>query len=193
MGVYAVTEPVSERSTSVPLAPVDTEAPISTKPLVSKQARKTTTIVSIIATVVVLAVLIGLGYLLFKSYDWAAEGVTPATVRLRDIAFVVMALETLVVMILVLIIVILLVVTIVLIYDRVIPALEQLNRAINTVGDTVHTVRGTTTFVSEKVVSPLIEASSYAAGAARIAKGILDLWPWRKRAGQQTETTVTEQ
>jgi hypothetical protein len=191
--VYAVTEPVSERSTSVLPAASDTQAPVSTKPLVSKQTRKATIVVSIIVTVVVLAVLIGLGYLLFKSYDWTAEGVTPATVRLRDIAFVVMALETLIVMVLILIIVVLLVITIVLIYDRVIPALEQLNRTINTVGDTVHTVRGTTTFVSEKVVSPVIEISSYAAGVARIAKGILDLWPWRKRANQHTETAATEQ
>ena len=70
-------EPVSERSTSVPPASVDMQAPVSTKPLVSKQTRKTTIIVSVIVTVVVLAILIGLGYLLFKSYDWAAEGVTP--------------------------------------------------------------------------------------------------------------------
>ena len=188
-----MTEPVSERSMSVPPVSDDTQAPVSTKPLVSKQTRKATIVVSIIVTIVVLAVLIGLGYLLFKSYDWAAEGVTPATVRLRDIAFVVMALETLIVMVLVLIIVVLLVITIVLIYDRVIPALEQLNRAINTVGDTVHTVRGTTTFVSEKVVSPLIEVSSYAAGAARIVRGILDLWPWKKQANQPTETAATEQ
>jgi hypothetical protein len=191
--VYAVTEPVSERSTSIPPASDDTQAPVSTKPLVSKQTRKSTIVVSVIVTVVVLAILIGLGYLLFKSYDWVAEGVTPATVRLRDIAFVVMALETLIVMVLILIIVVLLVITIVLIYDRVIPALEQLNRAINTVADTVHTVRGTTTFVGEKVVSPLIEVSSYAAGAARIVKGILDLWPWKKQANQETETAATEQ
>jgi hypothetical protein len=114
------------------------------------------------------------------SYDWAADGAIPATVRPRDIAFIVMALETLVVMILVLIIVVLLVVLIVLIYDRVIPVLEQLNRAINNVADTVHTVRGTTTFVSDKVVSPFIEVSGYAAGLARILKGIADLWPKSK-------------
>jgi hypothetical protein len=84
-------------------------------------------------------------------------------------------------MILVLIIVVLLVVVIVLIYDRVIPILEQLNRAINTAADAVHTARGTTSFVSDKIVTPLIEVSSYAAGVARIAREIADLWPWKKR------------
>jgi ABC-type multidrug transport system fused ATPase/permease subunit len=164
----------------VPATDPATQAPVSTKPLVSKQTRKVTAIVGTIVVLVVIAALVGLGYLMFMSYDWAADGAIPATVRLRDIAFIVMALETLVVMILVLIIVALLVVVIVLVYDRVIPVLEQLNRAINNVADTVHTVRGTTTFVSDKVVSPFIEVSGYAAGLARILKGIADLWPRSK-------------
>ncbi len=166
------------RSASTPPA-VDpaTQAPISTRPLISKKTRKTTTIVSILVVIVALAIVIGLGYLMFAAYDWAAEGVVPATVRLRDIAFIVIALETLVSMILVLIIVVLLVILIVLLYDRVIPVLEQLNKAINTVVETTHTVRGTTTFVSEKMVTPIIEVSSYASGVARIFKGILDLIP----------------
>jgi hypothetical protein len=149
-------------------------------------------IISSIVTIVVLALLVGLGYLLYKSYDWVATGTTPATVRLRDMSFVLLALETLVLMILVLILAILVVVVIVLIYDRVIPVLEQLNRTISTMADTVHTVRGTTTFISEKVVSPFIEVSSYAAGAARILTGILDLWPWKKRRDVGSESTERE-
>lgn len=167
-----------------------TQAPISTKPLVSKQTRKSTVIISAIVSLVVLAVLLGLGYLMYRSYDWAAAGATPATIRLRDIAFIVMALETLITMVLVLIIVVLLVVVIVLIYDRVIPILEQLNRAINSAADAVHTARGTTSFISEKVATPLIELSSYAAGVARIAREIADLWPWKKRGKAQDSTTV---
>lgn len=169
-----VTEQTATKSSSVDPA---TQAPISTKPLVSPKTRKTTIIVSVLVVLVVLAILIGLGYLLFASYDWAKEGTIPATVRLRDIAFIVMALETLVLMILVLIVIVLLVVLVVLIYDRVIPILEQLNKAINTVVETTHTVRGTTTFVSQKVVTPFIEVSSLAAGIARILKGIFDLVP----------------
>jgi len=155
-----------------------TQEPISTKPLVSQRTRRTTAIVSIVVTLIVLAILIGLGYWAFISYDTAAQwGRVPGTVRLRDIAFIVMAIETLVLMVLMLIIVVLLFIVIVLIYDRVLPILEQMNKTINTVVETVHTVRGTTTFVSEKVVSPFIQVSSYAAGAARILKGVAELWP----------------
>ena len=187
-----MTEPVSNRSPSTPSVDPATQTPISTEPLVSKQTRKTTTIVSIIVTVVVLAVLALLGYLMFMSYDWAPTDVVPATVRLRDIAFIVIALETLVVIVLVLIVIVLLVIVIVLVYDRVIPILEQMNRTVNTVADTVHTVRGTTTFVGDKVVSPLIEVSSYAAGLARIGKGILDLWPGRKQSSHQQESPAVD-
>jgi hypothetical protein len=52
-----------------------------------------------------------------------------------------------------------------------------MNKTINTVVETAHTVRGTTSFVSEKVVTPFIQVSSYAAGVVRIAKEIAGLWP----------------
>jgi hypothetical protein len=188
-----VTEPVSEsiRSTSSVDSATQTQGPISTKPIVSKKTRTVTTIVSIAVVLVVLAVLGLIGYLMFASYDAAGEGVVPATVRLRDIAFVVMALETLVLMILVLIVIVLMVILVVLVYDRVIPVLEQLNRAVNTVADTVHTVHGTTTFVSDKVVTPFIKVSSYAAGAARILKGVLDLWPRGNKSDDQQVPPAT--
>jgi len=188
-----VTEPTAEG----PSSPRDnqmTQAPLSTKPLVSKRTRRSTAIISAIVTLVVIAVLVGIGYVMYKSYDWAAAGSTPGTVRVRDIAIVIMALETLLVMLLVLIIVVLVVVVIVLIYDRVIPVLEQLNRAINSAADAMHTARGTTAFVSEKLVNPVIEVSSYAAGVARIARELADLWPWKKGNGAtQESTTQSEQ
>jgi GTPase len=130
---------------------------------------------------------------MFMSYDWAAEGAVPATVRLRDIAFIVLGVESLVIMILVIAVVVLLIVVIVLIHEKLIPAIEQINKSMNAVSrsitevsETVHTVRGTTTFVSDKVVTPFIEVSSYATGAARILKGIFDLWPRGNQSdGQQ--------
>lgn len=140
--------------------------------------------VSVIVVLVLLALLGGLIYLMYKSYDWAPDGVVPAAERLRDIGLVLMALETMVLLALTLIVIVLVMVVIVLLYDRVIPILEQINRTINTAADTVNTVRGTTTFVSEKVVTPLISASSFAAGVARIGKGIIDLFP--SRAAKRT-------
>ncbi len=155
------------------------DGPISTKPLLSKRARVTTTIVSVVVLLVVVGVLVGLGYLMYTSYDRAGDAV-PGTVRLRDISFIVIAVETLLVMILLLIIAVLLVVIVIVVYDRVIPILEQMNRAIGEAADTVQTVRGTTTFIGEKMVNPVIEVSSYASGLRRILKGFLDLWPGRK-------------
>jgi hypothetical protein len=173
---------VTETTSTVPSARPDgkrvLDTPISTKPLVSKRARRTTTIVGVIVLLVVLAVLIGLGYLMYVSYD-TANGVAP-TVRLRDISIIVLAVETLLVMILMLIITVLLAVMVIVVYDRVVPILEQINRAINEAADTVENVRGTTSFIGEKVVNPVIEVSSYASGVRRILQGIADLWPGRK-------------
>lgn len=193
-GVRPVTESSGDRSPSS--SPVDpaTQHPISTKPLVSERTRRATAIVSAIVVVVVLALLIGLGYLMYTSYDRAAvAGVVPGTVRIRDIGFVVMAVETLVLMVLVIIVIVLLLIVIILVYDRVIPILEQLNKSINTVVETTHTVKGTATFVSDKVVTPLIEISSYASGAARILGGIRDLWPRRASSTNQQEYPAREE
>jgi len=153
------------------------QGPISTKPLMSKRTRRATIIIGVIVALVALAALVTLGYFMYTSYDGLEPGEAAPTMRLRDIAIVVLALETLVVMVLLLIIVVLIFVVVILIYDRLIPALEQMNRTVTTVADTVHTVRGTTEFVSERVVSPVIEVSSYASGVLGILKGIRDLWP----------------
>ena len=160
---------------------LETREPISTRPLLSRHTRRVVTVISVVVFLLVLAALIAIGYWLYTSYDIAAEGVVPAAVRLRDIAFVAMALGAIVVILLTLIVIVLLMTIIVLLYGRVIPVLEQTNRTMNNVADTVYTVRGTTTFVSQKFVAPLIEVSSYAAGVARICKGVLELLPRRER------------
>ena len=189
-GGTLVGQSTSERTSIDPAM----QAPISTKPLVSRRTRRATSIVGAIVVIVMLALLIGLGYLMYTSYDRAdARGVVPGTVRLRDIAFVVMAVETLVLVVLTIMVIVLLLVLVVLIYDRVIPILEQLNKTINTVVETVHTVRGTTAFVGEKIVTPLIEVSSFTAGVARILKGIADLVPRRKKHGTGAHSSVPEE
>ena len=188
-----MTESVSSRPPCGSGVDPATQTPISTKPLVSQRTRRSTAIISAIVVVVLLAVLGALGYLAYRSYDWAPGGSVPAIVRLRDIAFVVMALETLVLLVLVLIVIVLLLLVVILIYDRVIPILEQTNKAINTVAETVQTVRGTTTFVSERVVTPFIEVSSYAVGVARICRGIVDLWPRSKRSSNRQDSPASNE
>lgn len=189
---YQVSEQPSTKPVVSPIDPTTaTQGPISTKPLVSDKTRRTTVIVSVIVGLLILVLLGGLIFVLYKSYDWAAADVVPATVRLRDIGIVLMALETMVLLVLTLIVIVMLMIVIVLLYDRVIPILEQINRTINTAADTVHTVRGTTTFVSEKVVTPLISLSGMVAGIARIGKGIVDLFP--SRAAKRRERSRISQ
>lgn len=178
-----MTESDPTRASPVPTGGPDIAGPISTKPLMSKRTRRATIIVGAIVVLVAVAALVTIGYFMYASYDGLEPGQVAPTMRLRDIAIVVLALETLVVMVLLLIIVVLIFVVIVLIYDRTIPILEQMNRTITTVADTIHTVRGTTEFVSERVVSPVIEVSSYVSGVLGILKGVRELWPWRKRGG----------
>lgn len=79
------------------------------------------------------------------------------TARIRDISIIVLAIATMVTTVLLAILLIELQNLTVLLRDQVIPILESLNR-------TAGTVRGTTTFVSDTVVRPMIAISSYASG-----------------------------
>jgi hypothetical protein len=165
----------SDKTTGAPAL----EGPFPTNPLLSKRGKVTTTIVSVIVLLVVLAACVGLGYLGYTSYDRAGDAVA-GTARLRDMSIILMAAGAILGIILMLIIAILLAVIVIVVYDRIVPILEQINRAIGEAADTVQTVRGTTTFIGEKMVNPVIEVSSYASGVRRILKGIADLWPGRK-------------
>jgi len=147
--------------------------------LLSKRGKVTAAIVAAVVILVVVGACVGLGYLGYTSYDRAGDAV-PGTVRLRDMSFIVMAAGGILGIVLMLIIAILLAVIVIVVYDRIIPILEGINRAIGEAADTVQNVRGTTRFLGEKMVNPVIEVSSYASGVRRILKGIADLWPGRK-------------
>jgi hypothetical protein len=108
------------------------------------RAKKMIFIVSI-AILVVVALLVAAGFFLYSRPQ--------ATTFLRDIAIIILAFETLVV------IFFLGVVTVLLIY--VILTLErEIKPVLNATSETVYTVRGTTTFVSDTVVSPIMKAAS---------------------------------
>jgi len=79
----------------------------------------------------------------------------PFTSVLRDIAIIVLALVTIVTGIFLAVLIIQLQSLIVLLRDEIYPILDSVNQ-------TANTVRGTTDFVSDAVVSPLISAASYA-------------------------------
>jgi hypothetical protein len=125
------------------------------------RAKKMIVIVSIAVVVIVLA-LLGAGFFLYSRPE--------ATTFLREIAVIVLAFETLVV------IFFLGVMTVLLIY--VILTLErEIKPVLNATSETIYTVRGTTTFVSDTVVSPIIEVASIVGAVKGAAQAIAGLRP----------------
>jgi len=125
------------------------------------RAKRMIAIVIIAFVVIVLALLVA-GYFLYLSPEM--------TTFLRDIAVIVLAFETL------LVIFFLGVVTVLLIY--VILTLErEIKPVLNATSETVHTVRGTTTFVSDTVVSPIMRAASIFGAVKGAAQAIAGLRP----------------
>ncbi len=76
----------------------------------------------------------------------------------RDIAIIVLALESIVIGVLLAVLVIQVIRLVKLLREEVLPIL-------NSTQETVSTVRGTASFVSDHVVQPVVKVSSYAAGA----------------------------
>jgi hypothetical protein len=125
------------------------------------RAKQMIFIVSIAFVVIVLALLVA-GYFLYLSPE--------ATTFLRDIAIIVLAFETLVV------IFFLGVMTVLLIY--VILTMErEIKPVLNATSETVYTVRGTTTFVSDTVVSPIMTVASIVGAVKGVAQAIAGLRP----------------
>jgi hypothetical protein len=125
------------------------------------RAKKMIFIVSI-AVLVIVALLVVAGFFLYSRPQ--------VTTFLRDIAVIILAFETLVV------IFFLGVVTVLLIY--VILTLErEIKPVLNATSETVYTVRGTTTFVSDTVVSPIMRAASIVGAVKGAAQAIAGLRP----------------
>jgi hypothetical protein len=115
-----------------------------------------------IAFMVIVALLVVAGVFLYSRPQ--------ATTFLRDIAVIVLAFETL------LVIFFLGVMTVLLIY--VILTLErEIKPAINATSETIYTVRGTTTFVSDTVVSPIMRAAGMVGAVKGAAQAIAGLRP----------------
>lgn len=88
------------------------------------------------------------------------------TARLRDISIIVLALVTGITSIFLAILLFQLQSLIVLLRDEIQPILESVN-------DTAGTVRGTTTFVSDAVVTPMIRVASYASGVQKTVRTLV--------------------
>jgi hypothetical protein len=95
-----------------------------------------------------------------------AKGMSPAWMQmLRDVAIILLALESLVIGAMVVILVLEIRRLVTVLEDEIKPLLASIN-------ETMGTVRGTTNFVSDSVVSPAIQALSYGAAVKEVA-GVL--------------------
>ena len=118
--------------------------------------------------VVVIVLLVVMCYLLFN-----APG---ATAIIRDISVIILALESIVVLLLLGVVIGMLWWLIQTLERKITPILDSTNETVNNVSETVNTVRGTATFVSDTVVSPVIKVVSYASGVKR---AVQTLAKWR--------------
>jgi hypothetical protein len=87
------------------------------------------------------------------------------TAVLRDVSIIVLALVTIIMGLFLIILMFQLQSLIVLLRDEIKPILESAN-------ETASTVRGTTTFVSDAVVTPMIQVVSMAAGVGQTVKSL---------------------
>ncbi|MGB8982637.1 MAG: hypothetical protein WCC12_12230 [Anaerolineales bacterium] len=112
----------------------------------------------IIAAVIIAAVIILAG--LIAAIWYLMQGTTP-TDRIRDIFIIVVALESLVIGVALIILIIQLAGLINLLQNEVRPILNATN-------ETVNHLRGTTEFLGESVVEPVIKLNGYLAGMNRV-------------------------
>ena len=101
----------------------------------------------------------------------------------RDVAIIVLAIESIIVGGLLCFLIFQLMRLIKMLREEIKPLLESTN-------ETVSTVRGTTTFVSQHVVSPIVSAAGFFSGVGRVAQ-MLTTFPKKTReapAGQGDST-----
>ncbi len=86
----------------------------------------------------------------------------------RDLAIIIVAFETIIVNILLAILIIQVIRLMRMLRDEVLPIL-------NSTQETVGTVRGTATFVSDYLVQPVVKVASFSAGARKVVTTALNL------------------
>lgn len=127
----------------------------------------------IISLVVVGLVLVGMiALLVVLAVDAYRSPVQPSrgaavVALLRDAAIILVAFETLLIGLLLIVLTIQVQALVGLLRDEIRPMLETIN-------DTLATVRGTTRFVSHHVVSPTIQAAGFLAGVRRVLQELAD-------------------
>jgi uncharacterized membrane protein YqjE len=137
---------------------------------VNEREKKNFQIALIVILVVVVVLLAVMCYFLFISPG--------PTAIIRDISIIVLALESIVVLLLLGVVIGMLWWLIQTLEKKITPILDTTNETVSSVSETVNTVRGTATFVSDTVVSPIIKVVSYASG---VKSAVQTLTKWRSR------------
>ena len=121
------------------------------------QKRKNTTLIAtVVIAVVLVAVLIG-----FAAFLLTGDGAT--TAKIRDVFIIFMALESLVIGLALIILAVQVARLVNLLQNEIKPILDSTN-------ETVSTLRGTTRFLSDNLVEPVIKLNEYLAGMQSFIK-----------------------
>jgi hypothetical protein len=147
-------------------------APPSTSPSPSKEAGERKILIGVVVGVIVIvAILVVAIYLLVQP--------TTDTAKIRDIFIIFMALESLLIGLTLVILIIQVARLINLLQNEVKPILESTN-------ETVSNLRGTTTFLGDNLVEPVIKLNEYIAGLTQFIQviGLARGKPKNKKQGE---------
>jgi len=141
--------------------PVSIKTPTPPKPtpaeVQSQQQQRKIALIAGITGIVVLALIVGSAYFLLLPQNGGPNG---ATARVRDVFIIFMALEASVIGIALVILIVQLATLINLLQNEIKPIL-------NSTHDTVNTLRGTVTFLSDNLAEPVIKLNEYMAAAKK--------------------------
>jgi len=136
------TSPTPEKATPPPVDPA-----------VERERRKMVATLSIGGVLLLVLIILSIVFLMM------AEGET--TSKIRDIFIIFMALESLVIGVALIVLIVQVSSLVNLLQNEVRPMLEATN-------ETINTLRGTTEFLGENLVDPVIKLNSYLAGLRRL-------------------------
>lgn len=128
-------------------------APPPVDPAIERERRKMTMTLAIGGVLLLILIILSIVFLM------VAEGET--TSKIRDIFIIFMALESLVIGVALIVLIVQISSLVNLLQNEVRPMLEATN-------ETINTLRGTTTFLGENLVEPVIKLNSYLAGLRRL-------------------------
>jgi hypothetical protein len=132
--------------------PVNITPPLGTQTAAERKQRQIIIVASIAAEAILILVIAAIIYLMQPG---------TATDKIRDIFIIFMALESLVIGAALVVLVVQIASLINLLNNEIKPMLESTN-------ETIATLRGTTIFLSENVVEPVVKLNSYVAGLQKM-------------------------